>query len=379
MKRRHKATRSEVRRHNRRLVLNAVYSATADNRAAIATDTGLAKPTVSELIAELIEEGYLIEDGIGQSTSTGGKPPRLLRFLPDARQAIGIACDGEIIFGMLTDLRGAPIALHYAAVPNLQGHELVTAVQQVINGLAAQQDAPLACIGVAVPGIVHTESGIVKSAPALNWHNLALGDILQAANHVPVYVSNNTELAAIGYAVQSPSDNPNLVMVRIGNNLEVATAVWGRYRHGGALGALQTSHGALDDLLSWASICAKIDALRAQYPQTLLPPSTDLTYVHILYACHHKDPIAQQIYQHLVTHVAVLFAWILGIVRPDEIVLAGNIANLGEVFLRDVRAQMMQTLADESVREVQLSWVEMNRLSTYGAVAHALERELGVM
>jgi DNA-binding IclR family transcriptional regulator len=54
-----KATRTQLRRHNRLLILRAIYAGEADNRAALAQATGLAKPTVSELVTELIESGLV--------------------------------------------------------------------------------------------------------------------------------------------------------------------------------------------------------------------------------------------------------------------------------------------------------------------------------
>ena len=77
-----KATREQLKRHNRQLLLRAVYYDLADNRAALAQMTGLAKPTVSDLIAELMEEGLLEEGGLGESTDIGGKRPTLIKFVP---------------------------------------------------------------------------------------------------------------------------------------------------------------------------------------------------------------------------------------------------------------------------------------------------------
>jgi hypothetical protein len=45
-----KATREGLKSHNRRLVLRSVFSGEASNRAALATHTGLAKPTISDIV-----------------------------------------------------------------------------------------------------------------------------------------------------------------------------------------------------------------------------------------------------------------------------------------------------------------------------------------
>ena len=105
-----KATHNALKRHNRLLLLRAVSEGEADNRAALAQVTGLAKPTVSDLISELLEEGLLIEIGHGEAGESGGKRPILLRFAPDSRQVIGVSIGSQRVRAVLSNLEGRVIA-----------------------------------------------------------------------------------------------------------------------------------------------------------------------------------------------------------------------------------------------------------------------------
>src|SRR6185295_5754094 len=100
------ATHGHLRRTNQQLLLRAVYTGLANSRTELAQEMGMAKPTVSDLIGELIDQGYLIEKGFGKSTEEGGKRPRLLEFVPDARQVIGISIETARVTGVLTNLDG---------------------------------------------------------------------------------------------------------------------------------------------------------------------------------------------------------------------------------------------------------------------------------
>jgi DNA-binding MarR family transcriptional regulator len=71
-----KLTAQQLKEHNQRLVLKAIYSRQAASRAALAQETGLTRPTVSQIVAELLELGLVLEAGHGESS--GGKPPMLL-------------------------------------------------------------------------------------------------------------------------------------------------------------------------------------------------------------------------------------------------------------------------------------------------------------
>ena len=83
-----KATRDQTKTHNRKLILNIIYGKSAVSRADIARVTSLTRTTVSEIVAELINEGLVYE--IGQGQSSGGKPPTLLGINESARNIIGI-------------------------------------------------------------------------------------------------------------------------------------------------------------------------------------------------------------------------------------------------------------------------------------------------
>ncbi|MEP7293221.1 MAG: helix-turn-helix domain-containing protein, partial [Chloroflexota bacterium] len=164
-----KATREQIRQHNRQLLLRAVYTGLADNRAALAAETGLAKPTVSDLIGELLEDGLLVESGRGESTDSGGKRPTLIKFVPNARQVIGVSLDNGRVFAVLSNLAGQVIAQHYDELENAQGEEAAAMLTDVINGLVAQLDAPLLCIGVGVPGVVDVSNGVIADSQPLGW------------------------------------------------------------------------------------------------------------------------------------------------------------------------------------------------------------------
>ena len=71
-----KATRSQTKDHNSRLVLKTIYDSAPVSRADIARYTHLTRPTVSALAAELIDSGLVSE--VGQGPSAGGKRPTLL-------------------------------------------------------------------------------------------------------------------------------------------------------------------------------------------------------------------------------------------------------------------------------------------------------------
>lgn len=382
MKRRGKATREQLKRHNRRLILRAIYEDLADNRAALALETGLAKPTVSEIVADLIDKGLIEEGGHGSSTTSGGKRPRLLNFVPTARQVIGVSIDPNEIVGCLTNCDGYIVAQHHIRVDDAPGAPLLTLLGYAINALIAQIDAPLLCISVGVPGIVNHVKGIVKSSPVLGWYDLALGDYLSARYRVPAYVGNNTELAARAQiAYNNLEDSENLVTVLVNHVIEVGIAFDSSvFHHGSAINTLCLSSGAPQqvEFLRWNHIAARAAELQAQHPGSLLPDAS-LTYLHIRHAARQGDAAALTLLNEIAAVLAEIYAWIIGLMRPDEITLAGSISDLGQVLIGEIRRRVADLLPVEAVEPVQLTLAQTKNLSVMGAVANALQNELGIL
>ncbi|MCU0480409.1 MAG: ROK family transcriptional regulator [Anaerolineae bacterium] len=376
-----KATREGLKSHNRRLVLRSVFTEKATNRAAIAQYTGLAKPTISDIVAELIEDGLVEELGHGESTESGGKRPILLHFRPESRQIISISVDSTRVQGILTNLNGDVIARHRAYIEDAVGYAPLDVLVQVINGLIAQSDYPLLCISIGTPGIVYSDLGVVKSAPSLGWHDLLLENHLSTLYDVPVCVANNTELATRALrAFKGWSEDDTVVMVLVNGTVEIGIAFGGGvYHHSGDLGLLRVPPATdqLASFLGWEFVERRIDELRPIAPDNTLPDTFD--YLDIRYGYVREDWLCAVIYDELAGHLSQIFAWITGILRPNRIVLAGEIVEMGEELMQLATNQTTRLLPPDLVDAVTFSLETDTTLSLRGAIAHALDRELGVI
>lgn len=384
-----KATRSQVRRHNRQFVLRIIYSGLADNRAALALESGLAKPTVSALITELVDEGLLIEGGLGASTESGGKRPRLLAFVPDARQVIGVSIKSDQIRAVLANLNGDPYAEHFAELNGRQGRAVITLLQEVINGLIAQLDAPLLSIGVGISGHINSEQGIVEQAAHLGWEDLRLGELLTQKYQIPVYVANSTEMAALGQYMFSTSDAINsLVMMLVNNSVGIGTVLdSARHHFGSEISHLvvpcvtddeQARPQSIQQRLGWPSVREAIAELCHVYPDSMLADET-VTYLLIRYAAANGDPAALILHEELAKTLALVLAWIATLLHPQHILVAGRIAELGEPLLTQALARMEPLITPELFAATTFSLANASNLVAMGAVAYTLQQELGLV
>jgi predicted NBD/HSP70 family sugar kinase len=380
MKRTDKATRKQLKSHNRELVLRAIYTGAANTRASLAVETGLAKPTVSELVNELLEDELVEEGGHGASTVSGGKRPRLLRFVPTARQVIAITVSVDAINGCLANLDGSIVARHVLNITENLDLPLLTCIEFVINALIVQLDAPLLCITAGVPGIVNNARGVVVSSTVLDWYDVALADYLQACYNTPVYIGNNTELTARAQAGYfSEDDEKKLVTVLVNHTVEIGIAV-GKlvFHHGSNIDGLPLASGMRVSAIGWHEVRERAEELIAKTPDTMLADDK-FSYLLLRHAIYKSDPAALTLLNEIAGCLAEIYAWVIGVVRPDQIMLAGSLGYIGNSLISSVAERLKELLPPTILDEVDLILGQQEDVSLLGAVANALQRELGIL
>lgn len=383
-----KATHEQLKRHNWQLVLRAIFRGEASSRAALAQLTDLAKPTVSDIVTELMAYGYVMESGPGVSTDIGGKRPTLLRFVPDARQIIGVSVERDHAVGVLTDLAGIVIAEHH-----IHAHDYpapaspLDLIRDVTTGLMAQLDAPLLCIAIGIPGVVDTRAGVVRSSEALGWYDYPLARSLSLVYDCPIYVGSKTELVALAQFAFDGSLRPevrHLVTVVVDQTIEIGIAIDGAaYHNGSDISSLRPygdrSSARLDQLLHWDHVRQLAASAQADHPGSRLA-AQPLDYLSIAYAAEMADPAANAVIAALAQPLALIIAWVIGLIAPDHIALAGPISDLGDPLLKLLHTRLDEILLPAVSQSVSLSLSTAGgAMAARGAVAYSLRQELGIV
>jgi predicted NBD/HSP70 family sugar kinase len=203
---------AEVRRHNASVVLDAVVSAGPLSRAGVATATGLTRATVGSIVDELLGAGLVSEQGTRSETGIG-RPGTDLVLTADGGAGVGLEINVDGLAVALVDLSGA-VRYRAARPGDLRGRSttsvLRSAARLVENAVAAAHDLglPLRGIGVAVPGLVDLGEQMLRLAPNLGWHDVAVVERLRtlAGRRWPdsLTLDNEANLAALGEVWSRP-------------------------------------------------------------------------------------------------------------------------------------------------------------------------------
>ena len=214
-------TASEMREINRSSILEMVRSNSPISRTQIAEDLCVSLPTVMRIVDELMVEGLVVEDG--EKEWSGGRKRKRLIFNGGQHLVIGIDLGGTKIYGAVANYNGE--ILHEIREEHHQTRaeeslELLCAIIDQLLAFAESTSIPVRGIGIGVPGVVQTDTGIVSIAPALGWQDFPLKSRLDERYQYPIAIENDVNLAALGEMWFGTQENEsNLVLLTIGTGI----------------------------------------------------------------------------------------------------------------------------------------------------------------
>jgi predicted NBD/HSP70 family sugar kinase len=390
-----KATRQQTKEHNSTLVLKTIYGRDCVSRAEIARLTGLTRTTVSEIVGNLIADGLVIEDGYGESL--GGKPPIQVRLVEDARQLVCLDLSDDDFYGAVVDLRGEFIYRQALPLQHRRGEAALQAVYQLVDTLLAHTSAPILGIGIGTPGLVDARKGIVRQAVNRGWSDLPLKNLLYARYQLPVFVGNDSHVAALAeFSFGETYPLPNLVLIKVGEGIGSGIVLGGQIHHGdgfsaGEIGHLSVqrggalcscgNHGCLETVASMRALIDKTIEIGLAFPQSQLASvAGNLHPIDALAAIYLSgDPQARDLVLEAGRYLGIAVAHLAGVLNVRRVVISGDLERFGEALLQSARQEMRLHVLPAVADETELSFSTLGEdIVLRGASALVLTEQLSL-
>lgn len=379
-----KATRKHTRLHNSRLVLKTIYDEGHISRADLARATHLTKATISTLVNHLMEAGLVEETGLGPSL--GGKPPRLLRLDQDARQMLCLDLSSSYFRAALVNLRGEIGYRQNMATHGRGGQIALSLVYDLVDELLHQAPTPILGIGIGTAGLVDTQNGIIQSAVNLGWHDLPLKSLLEERYSLPVYLGNDSHLAALACYSFEAHETQNLVLIKAGRGIGAGIVLGGQLHVGDNFGAGEIghvtvvengescrcgNHGCLETVASINGILRQVSLQTGQL---------DPTWEYVVAAAQHQDPIIIDILHQAGRYMATAVAHLIGILNVNQILIAGQMVHAGQPFLDGLQTAVRQQVLPTTAAKTSIRYATFgDELVLMGASALILKQKLGII
>ena len=211
-----------LKRMNRSVLLRLLRAQPGLSRARLASESGLTKSTVSLLVRELLDEGWLSESGAAVADGLG-RPSSPLEINVGVRALMGVEIAVETVRLACVSLQGEVLYADTRALTDGAPAGVCAQVARMAaaaHGRLKELGLRLSSIGVCVPGAVDDCTGEVRFAPNLGWRNVSLLPALEQAfaavglPGVTVQLQNDADAAALGeYEFAAGEDEDPLIFV----------------------------------------------------------------------------------------------------------------------------------------------------------------------
>lgn len=385
-----------MREINRMALVRAIQRLPGLSRAELAKETGLTKSTVSLLVQDLIDQGWLVESDIQTTGAIGRRPTPL--FLDGVRLAmIGaeVSVESQSISALTVSLTGEVINGAAEPLPSTHPAEVIHRLALLIASLvkqSRQDERQLLGIGVGVPGHVLDQQGMVKLAPNFGWRDVAFQSALmqelesQGISGLRIQVQNDYDVAALSeYEFGSAPLPDPLIYLGLGVGVGAGIIVRDRLFLGAEGFAGEVGHsilqlegpvcscgrkGCAETFIGQRAISTQIighagDLIPVETIRHLLDRNDEAVLLAVRRAGHYLGVLIQNIWTYF---------------NPGRIVLGGPSCELGAPFLDAAQACLERYAEDCGLQlpEIQLSRFGSRSVAVGAAalVKHALLRPM---
>ncbi len=362
MTNRNSVDHATMRDMNLALILNNIHLYAPLSRAALAAKTGLNKATVSSLVRDLLNAGWVREVGIDNSVSEVGRPAINLEPNPEAGYFIGAEIGANFISVIIANFAIEIVSRRYESTDKLfnqaailerfiyllqESHDQIVRSGKVIFG-----------IGIGVPGLVDVSSGKLLIAPNLGWHEVELRHIVQNVLDGPVFIANEANLAALGESYFGAGQDINFMLyVSSGVGLGGGIVSNGRLMEGatgfaGEVGHMIVdrdgppcncgSHGCWETVAGEAALINRIHNSVSNKLDSWIAGISDespdrVTLSLIVKAADNNDPLALAALEETGEWLGIGIASLMNILNPQRVVFGGPLSIAHEYLLPVIR------------------------------------------
>lgn len=365
---------------NRRLILDTIRRLGSLSRATIAKETKLNPSTVTRIIQDLINEGFVQE--IGYATSQGGRKPILVDLVPNVVNIIGVNVETTKVIGIISNLTGEILSHLEIPIEDYRKEAIFKTVSQVINQLLSTPELkkePIG-IGIAMHGLVDVDKGIVLYPPAFGWRDLPIVDLLESRFKLPVKLENNARALALGeWWFGAGRGLTNFIALKVGYGIGSGIILNGEIFRGVNFTAGEIGHttvtvdgplcdcgnyGCLESLASVKALVKRakrglkegrisaINSLSNGNPELVKPE-------YIFMAAEVGDELALEILQEAGRYLGITLANLTNILNPTKILLGGDILAGLDYILPTIKATVQARAMEIPAKRLQIQPIEL--------------------
>jgi predicted NBD/HSP70 family sugar kinase len=366
-------------------MLQLIREGQGTTRSDLAALTGLARSTVAQRLDQLRAQGLLRD--LGETDSTGGRPPMMLAFNEDA--GVVLAADLGATHSRLavTNLGGVVLAEDRGDI------EIAAGPGPVLDWVDERFGAMLASvgrgvtdvrgIGIGVPGPVEHATGRPRNPPIMpGWDNHPIPERFADRYEVPVLVDNDVNIMALGEQWNHWRQVEHLLYVKVGTGIGCGVVMDSRIHRGaegaaGDIGHIRVAAEGAEDIICACGNVGCLEALAggAAMAARLRGAGIDAPDSRAVVALARAGEVAAvRLVRESGRLIGEVLAAAVNLYNPSVIVIGGDIAQVHEQLLAGIREVVYQRSLPLATRHLRIVRSQLaDRAGVMGAAVMVIE------
>ncbi|MFD1608227.1 ROK family transcriptional regulator [Oceanobacillus luteolus] len=367
---------------NKRKVLHYIQNNEGHSRSDIASALKISKPTVSNIVDELLEEGWIREKESEKASSSGGRKPFQISFNENATYIVGIDIGGTSVEIAILNLSGDVLGKTNLDTQANVDNDLIKQIADRVHHLLDESEFEMKQImgvGIGVPGITDVDNGIVLDAPTVNWRDVPLKAEMEKLLHCPVYVDNDVNVAALGeWWKGAGKTDDNFLMITLGSGVGCGLIINGDLYRGatyaaGEIGYMVTDknaaekeydqtfpgYGFLDSHVGGPSITKRMLRHLGEAEEKTEEWSAEKIFEMAM----DGDATAKKVIEDFLSHLSYGLINVITIINPQQVILGGGVSRSLDHFLPHI----IETIQKHLPIHTNISVTKVEDVSLIGA------------
>jgi len=339
---------------------------------------------VSNHVRALIKKGFVIETKKG--ISSGGRKPIQLMVNPNKAYIFSIEIEVNQIKIVMFDLEIKVVTK--SIIPIMHKDNYKKTLEQVffeMDKMIEEKNLKLdnlLGIGVAVPGLIDKENGILEFAPNLGWKNVHILEIFKDKYNLPVILDNEAKAAAIGEREFIYPKMDNMVFVSINEGIGCGVILNGELYRGASGNAGEFGHIIIDtngpachcgNKGCWETLASESYIVNRYLK--LSSSNKELTKKEIYQLGKNGDEKVIEIFNEAGRNIGVGLVNIINGLSPELLVIGGGIVEIKDYVYEEIIKKLKENALTISYRSVEIKFSKLGSLAAVYGMADLIINE----
>ena len=332
-------------------------------RAETGRRTGLSPGAVTKVATPLLTDGWITELAEPAPKRATGRPATLIAVRGERARFIGVKVTADELIGVVADLTARPLVTRRAVLDSRDVGTVVLAIARLVEELRAAvavghdgsghdsgghdsggHDGGIHSIGVTISGDVDGQTGVVQYSPFLNWHRVALAQLVETATSIPTVIENDVRaLTVTEQWFGAGAGLSSFALITVGAGIGCGLSIGGRVvsgAHGvsGEVGHLPVS-GTERTCTCGNTGCVEAVASTHAITEQARSATGDpgLTMTQAVRLAHAGDPAVRAVFTRAGHALGLAIASVANLIGPERIIISGEGVATYDLFADQVR------------------------------------------